>query len=239
MPDQPSHRRPRDSGRPDRHHPDARAWWRSRTCSPSRSRPSTACPSRSCFFVDLHDFRAHQPPEDWPTRRRGWRSSISTCSRTSARRRVHARPGCVLVAVRDYNQHAAPAERAGEDQPAPPRHRGDDGPPGLRPAPANTSCPTTSSSPITRRNCFTRVVTMAEKEGKTVDLLVVPGVDPFDAMVQTAAKLQASRLVTGVSAAHGFRRTGAPHRAGLGEAAGAAASRSRSRSSAPAGPRST
>ena len=40
---------------------------------------------------------------------------------------------------------------------------------------------------------------MAEKEGKTVDLLVVPGVDPFDAMVQTADKLQASRLVTGVS----------------------------------------
>jgi hypothetical protein len=41
---------------------------------------------------------------------------------------------------------------------------------------------------------------MAEKEGKTVDLLVVPGVDPFDALVQTAAKLRASRLVTGVSA---------------------------------------
>ena len=41
---------------------------------------------------------------------------------------------------------------------------------------------------------------MAEKEGKTVDLLVVPAVNPFDAMVQTAAKLQASRLVTGVSA---------------------------------------
>jgi hypothetical protein len=41
---------------------------------------------------------------------------------------------------------------------------------------------------------------MAEKEGKPVDLLVVPGVDPFDAMVQTAANLQASRLVSGVSA---------------------------------------
>ena len=41
---------------------------------------------------------------------------------------------------------------------------------------------------------------MAEKEGKTVELLVVPAVDPFDAMVQTAAKLKASRLVTGVSA---------------------------------------
>jgi hypothetical protein len=41
---------------------------------------------------------------------------------------------------------------------------------------------------------------MAEKQGKTVDLLVVPGLNPFDAMVQTAAKLQASRLVSGVSA---------------------------------------
>ena len=50
------------------------------------------------------------------------------------------------------------------------------------------------------KELLTRVVTMAEKAGKTVDLLVVPGVDPFDAMVQTAAKLKASRLVTGVSA---------------------------------------
>jgi len=47
---------------------------------------------------------------------------------------------------------------------------------------------------------FSRVVSMAEKQGKTVDLLVVPGIDFFDAMVQTAQKLQASRLVTGVSA---------------------------------------
>ncbi len=47
---------------------------------------------------------------------------------------------------------------------------------------------------------FSRVVTMAEKEGKPVHLLVVPGVNPFDAMVQTAARLEATRLVTGVSA---------------------------------------
>jgi hypothetical protein len=40
---------------------------------------------------------------------------------------------------------------------------------------------------------------MAEREGKTVQLLVVPGVDPFDALVQTAERLKASRLVTGVS----------------------------------------
>jgi len=49
------------------------------------------------------------------------------------------------------------------------------------------------------QNLFTRVVTLAEKEGKKVDLLVVPAVDPFDAMVQTAARLGASKLVTGVS----------------------------------------
>src|SRR5947209_16730101 len=52
----------------------------------------------------------------------------------------------------------------------------------------------------TERELFTRVVALAEKEGKTVDLVVVPAVNPFDAMVQTASKLQASRLVTGVSA---------------------------------------
>ena len=40
---------------------------------------------------------------------------------------------------------------------------------------------------------------MAEKEGKTVELLVVPSVDPFEAIVQTAAKLQASRVVRGES----------------------------------------
>ena len=47
---------------------------------------------------------------------------------------------------------------------------------------------------------FSKVVTLAEKEGKSVQLLVVPAVDPFDAMVQTAAKLEAARLVVGVSA---------------------------------------
>jgi hypothetical protein len=47
---------------------------------------------------------------------------------------------------------------------------------------------------------FSHVVSMAEKQGKTVELLVVPAVDPFDAMVQTATKMEASRLVVGVSA---------------------------------------
>src|SRR3977135_2746243 len=46
---------------------------------------------------------------------------------------------------------------------------------------------------------FSHVVSMAEKQGKGVELLVVPAVDPFDAMVQTASNVRAARLVTGVS----------------------------------------
>jgi hypothetical protein len=50
------------------------------------------------------------------------------------------------------------------------------------------------------KELFSHVVAMAEREGKHVELLTVPAVDPFLGMVQTAAKLKASRLVTGVSA---------------------------------------
>ena len=46
---------------------------------------------------------------------------------------------------------------------------------------------------------FTAVVSLAEKEGKPVELLVVPAIDPFDALVQTADRLKVTRLVTGVS----------------------------------------
>ena len=50
------------------------------------------------------------------------------------------------------------------------------------------------------RELFSHVVEVAEKEGKHVELLVVPAINPFDAMVQTANTMQCSRLVTGVSA---------------------------------------
>ena len=112
---------------------------------------------------------------------------------------IHARPGCILVAVRNYNRMThlenvlqktnlrrhdivvmtvrGVSTGAGEYDLAENQLFTDD-----------------------ERELFSRVVAMAEKEGKTVDLLAVPAVNPFDAMVQTAAKLQASRLVTGVSA---------------------------------------
>jgi len=46
---------------------------------------------------------------------------------------------------------------------------------------------------------FSKVVNLAEKAGKHVELMVVAGNDPYDAVVQTAARLQSSRIVMGLS----------------------------------------
>lgn len=47
---------------------------------------------------------------------------------------------------------------------------------------------------------FTQVVALAEKYGKPVDLLVVPAANIFDAMAQTALRLDSAEVVTGLSA---------------------------------------
>ena len=46
---------------------------------------------------------------------------------------------------------------------------------------------------------FSHVVTLAEKAGKHVELMVVPGTDPYEAVVQTAVRLKSSRIVMGLS----------------------------------------
>ncbi len=46
---------------------------------------------------------------------------------------------------------------------------------------------------------FTHVVALAERAGKPVSLLVVPGANPFDALVQTAARLRSDTIVAGKS----------------------------------------
>lgn len=52
---------------------------------------------------------------------------------------------------------------------------------------------------IREQELFSHVVEMAEKSGKHVELLVVPAVSPYDGIVQTAANLRCSLLVTGAS----------------------------------------
>lgn len=112
---------------------------------------------------------------------------------------VHTRPGCVLVAVRDYTRMFH-LQRV-LDKTNVRRH--DIVVMTVRPITAGAGEYGLAERQIFsdyEKELFSRVVTMAEKAGKTVELLVVPAVDPFDAMVQTAARLKASRLVTGVSA---------------------------------------
>ena len=112
---------------------------------------------------------------------------------------VHARPGCVLVAVRDYN-HMAHLHSVLQKTNL---LRHDIVVMTVRPVSTGAGEYELSAKPLFSdyaTELFSRVVSMAEKEGKTVELLVVPGVDAFDAMVQTAQKLQVSRLVSGVSA---------------------------------------
>jgi hypothetical protein len=113
---------------------------------------------------------------------------------------IRVRPGCVLVAVRDYNrmQHLQSVLQKTNVR----KHdivvmtiRGV--------STAGTGEFALSEAQLFteyERELFSRVVSVAEKEGKPVELLTVPGLNPFDAMVQTAATLKASRLVSGVSA---------------------------------------
>jgi amino acid transporter/nucleotide-binding universal stress UspA family protein len=111
---------------------------------------------------------------------------------------IAARPGCVLVAVRDFNRMPHLEKVLLKTN----LRRHDIVVMTVRTVSAGAGEYDLAESQLFanyEKELLTNVVTMAEKAGKHVDLLVVPGVDPFDAMVQTAAKLQASRLVTGVS----------------------------------------
>ena len=112
---------------------------------------------------------------------------------------LHARPGSVLVAVRDY--HRMEHLKRVLDKTNLRRH--DIVVMTVRPISTGAGEYELSDAQMFsdyEKELFSHVVEMAEKEGKPVELLVVPAVNPFDAMAQAANSLRASRLVTGVSA---------------------------------------
>ncbi|HTB14493.1 MAG TPA: APC family permease [Bryobacteraceae bacterium] len=112
---------------------------------------------------------------------------------------LHARPGCVLVAVRDY--HRMEHLKRVLDKTNLRRH--DIVVMTVRPISTGAGEYELSEAQLFsdyEKELFSHVVEMAEKEGKPVELLVVPAVNPFDALAQAANGLKASRLVTGVSA---------------------------------------
>jgi hypothetical protein len=115
-------------------------------------------------------------------------------------RSLRARPGCVLVGVRDY--HRMEHFKRVLEKTNLRRHDI-----------VVVSVKTVSSTGAGEydlseaqlfgdyeKELFSHVVSLAEKQGKTVELLAVPAINPVDALVQTASTLRASRLVTGVSA---------------------------------------
>jgi amino acid transporter len=112
---------------------------------------------------------------------------------------VNARPGCVLVAVRDYNRMDHLKKVLEKTN----LRRHDIVVMTVRQVSAGAGEYDLSKAQIFsdyEKQLFSHVVELAEKQGKPVELLVVPGVNPFDAMVLAANRLQASRLVSGVSA---------------------------------------
>jgi amino acid transporter len=110
---------------------------------------------------------------------------------------VHARPGCVLVAVRNSNnmQHLRRTLQRTN------LRRNDIVVMTVRPLAPDSEYDLKDDQVFgsDEKALFTDVVNLAEKEGKPVELLVVPALDPFAAVVQTANQLKVSRLITGVS----------------------------------------
>ena len=112
---------------------------------------------------------------------------------------LEARPGCVLVAVRGWRN----MEHLKKVLEKTNLRRHDIVVMTVRPIAIGTGEHDLADEQLFtsyEQELFSHVVAIAEKEGKPLDLVVVPAVDPFDAMVQTAHNLKASRLVSGVSA---------------------------------------
>ncbi len=112
---------------------------------------------------------------------------------------VHARPGSILVAVRDYNtlshlEHVFLGTNTEERDVVVMTVRVMTGP-----GSGERNLYDASLFTVYEQRLFTRVVAMAEKHGKPAELVVVPSNDPFDAIVQTARRLDSAEVVIGIS----------------------------------------
>jgi amino acid transporter len=112
---------------------------------------------------------------------------------------LNARPGCVLVAVRDYHRMEH-LKRVLEKTNL---RRHDIVVMTVRTISTGAGEYDLSDEQLFanyEKELFSHVVELAEKQGKPVELLVLPALNPFEAMAHAANILRASRLVTGVSA---------------------------------------
>lgn len=112
---------------------------------------------------------------------------------------VGARPGNVLVAARDYNtlshlEHVLRRVNTEEQDIVVMTTR-------LVAGPGGGESELYDENLFTEyeQRLFTRVVALAEKHGKPVELLVVPATNIFDAVAQAAVRLDSSEIVAGQS----------------------------------------
>ncbi len=113
---------------------------------------------------------------------------------------LHARPGAILVPVRDYNT-LTHLDRVVHDTDTEQRDV-------VVLTIRLLAGPDAGVQDIEREELFTdyeqvlftKVVAIAERHGRTVKLLVVPATNVFDAVAQTAVRLQAREIVVGESA---------------------------------------
>jgi amino acid transporter len=112
---------------------------------------------------------------------------------------VGARPGNVLVGVRDYNtllhlEHVLERTNTDEQDIVVLTTRLISGPGGGERDLSDETLFTEYEQRL-----FTRVVALAEKHGKPVELVIVPATNIFDAVAQTAMRLDSAVLVAGLS----------------------------------------
>ena len=113
---------------------------------------------------------------------------------------VGARPGNVLVGVRDYNtlvhlERVLETTNTDEQDIVVLTTRLLAGPGG-----GEREVPDETLFTEYEQRLFTRVVALAEKHGKPVELVIVPATNVFDAVAQTAMRLDSAVLVAGLSA---------------------------------------
>lgn len=118
---------------------------------------------------------------------------------TISQETVGSRPGNILVAVRDYNtlahlKHTLSHTNTENKDIVVVTTRLVSGPDGGEREFYDESLLTNYE-----RKLFTKVVALAEKYGKPVDLAVVPATNIFDAVVQMAVQLDSSEIVAGKS----------------------------------------
>jgi len=112
---------------------------------------------------------------------------------------VGARPGNVLVCVRDYNtlshlEHVLERTNTDEQDIVVITMR-------LITGPGSGERGLSDETLFTEyeQRLFTRVVALAEKHGKPVELVIVPATNIFDAVAQTALRLDSAAIVAGLS----------------------------------------